>query len=308
MILENSLFENIVKSFIELKLLICLLPDKYFVKNLDKNPFYPFKQLNSYEFEYMYRYYYSGILCITFSIIFATISIFNFKIFKDYKSVSFFLAILLVVFISIILFLFSIISFNKRTIRLNLLKNKYDLLIQDKLIATNHIHNLYIRLNEKHILKTKLFYRLTLCGKNIENIVISSYSPNLQMIRNLGRRIAQNLFINYFDIHDVSFHQSKTDLWKFLVQEKEIILQKNKIYWKKPNLVRARFRCKKKNKIMKNNSMSLNLTMYDQSQTLSIIESDCRENSIVSSQELRLKLSKLANGLKAVKTISNTFY
>ena len=59
---------------------------------------------------------------------------------------------------------------------------------------------------------------------------------------------------------------------------------------------------------MKNNSMSLNLTMYDQSQTLSIIESDCRENSIVSSQELRLKLSKLANGLKAVKTISNTFY
>jgi hypothetical protein len=310
--LDNSLLENIIIRFIELKLIINLIPYRHFIKNFDKNPYYPFKQLNSYVFEYNYNCYFSGIICLIVSILLASISIINFKIFKYHKSVSFFLALLLLIFFSIIFFLFGIISFAKRTVRLNLLKNLYDLLIQDKLIATNHIHNLYIRLNEKHILKTKLVYRLTLCGKDMDTIIISPYSHNLQTIRNIGRRLAQNLFLSYFDIHDLSFHhsiinfcpldESKIDLWKYLIQEKEIILQKNKIYWKKPNLIQSKTKKKKR----KNNSMSLNLTACDQSQNLSIIESEgYRENSVVSSQELRLKLSKLANGLNAVKTISN---
>lgn len=305
--------EYFFRKLVEIKLLLMvyLMPDKNFMKNLDKNPFHPFEQLNSFLFEFSYKYYYLGIMCVTLTITFVSVIIFNLKS-SNHKSVSFFLSLFLLFLISVILFLFSIVAFTKRTIRINLLESKYELFFQDKLIATNHVHNLYIRLNERHLVKTKQVYRLTLCGKDIDSISVSPYSYGLQKLRYIGRRLAQNLFINYFDIQDLSLHhsiinycpldESKTDMWKFLIQEKEIILQKKPIYWIKPNLIRSNLEFKKQ---PFNNSMSLNLAVQDLSQPMSTIDSAESKETRLSSQDLRLQLSKLANTLKAVKNISN---
>ena len=300
---SNSEFEYLLKK-IKTNLKIFYEPENYLIEKLDKNPFHPFKQISSYLFECNYKYNYSGIISSTLSILFAFTSVVNFIEIFNYKCFLSWFTLLLIIFLSIFFLLLSLLSLTKRTIRLNLLQNNYEVFIGDKKIASNHLHNLYIRLNEKNILKTKLVYRLMLCGKDVDNISISPYSYNLQLFRQLGQRLAQNLFLNYFDIHDLSSHhsilnycplnKSKIDLWKFLFQEDKIILQKKPIYWLKPNLIRNKFKIK-------------SMVSSDKSKTALFMGPDEKigQNKDVSPQELKKQLSKLANTLKAVKTLYN---
>jgi hypothetical protein len=317
MVIENSNlgFEDLLKNFFETRILIYFLPDKYFMRKLDKNPFYPFNQLNAYLFEYSYRYYYTAFFNTILTVILTFISIINCVKILNFKSISSWFTVLLLFLLSILSFILSLISFTKRTLRLDLMQNKYQVFIENKLIACNHLHNIYIRLSEKHIVKTKIVYRLMLCGKNIDTIPISPYSYSLQLFRRLGRRLAQNLYLNYFDIHDLSSHHTilnycplnsnKTDLWRFLIQEKEIILQKKLIYWLKPNVARHKIKIYSSNLILKTLSRSISILASEQNHNRkeSSVKSTDQQRDL-SSQDIKDQLSKLANTIRAVKILA----
>ncbi|RNA22274.1 transmembrane protein -like [Brachionus plicatilis] len=123
------------------------------------------------------------------------------------------------------------------------LRRKYSFYIVDNLIIENDLHQIYIRLTEKVVVKNQTVFCLILNGKSIDEIEISSYCKNAQFLRKIGKKLSLNLGINYFDILDKSeqhqilnycqFHNFPDDMWKHMLSQTRIVIDKNMFYWKK---------------------------------------------------------------------------
>lgn len=122
-------------------------------------------------------------------------------------------------------------------------RNEIQIFFKNSLISENHLHQIFIRLREKCVVKNRLVYYLVLEGQDLDKLNISSYSSNLELVRKLGKKIALNLGVNFFDILNISKHHvvlnhcpssySSNDLWDFLINQRRIIIEKQPFYWKR---------------------------------------------------------------------------
>lgn len=241
---EKYLITIFDKFFIQIKQFI--EPETKLKYLTDQNPFYPFFQSNSYQYVYKYRLSsksFKNLLLaflsfILFSSIMDTIVDSNSTFYFLFWSTSIIALIFMIYF-----FLRFVVFFQNRTLIIDLLNKKYSFFVFDNLIIENDLHQIYIRLIEKLVVKNQKVFCLVLSGKNIDEIELSSYSKNEKILRKIGKKLSFNLGINYFDIMDKSkqhhiinfcrFDNNADDMWKHLLAQERIIISKNMFYWKK---------------------------------------------------------------------------
>lgn len=201
-----------------------------------------------------------------------------------------------------------------------MLNMKYYCFCGQKLVAENNLNKIFIKLEEKFVVKNKMIYCLVLDGKNVDKYVISSFCNDFKVLRKLGQKTALNLGINYFDILDSSqYHKilnfcpddfDSKDLWNFLFNQNRIIIEKQPFYWKRidkneqcsldyqENYSNASLSSNITIKSVKNvSSISLNLSKnlsYDQGQ-----------EAVISFNQLQNQLNILSQQIKAIKSLKN---
>lgn len=233
----NNIFVKI-KHFIE--------PEKKIKYLFNKNPFYPFSQSNSYQFIYNYRLgsriFINGLLACS-SLIILSFMIDNI-IYSESAIYSLFWSTGIISLIFMVYFILKfVIFFQKRTLRIEVLSRKYSFFIGKNLIIENDLHQIYVRLTEKSVVKNQKVFCLVLSGKSIDEIELFSYCKNEQFLRKIGKKLSLNLGINYFDILDKSkqhqiinfcqFKEYPDDMFKYLLNQTRMVISKNMFYWKK---------------------------------------------------------------------------
>jgi hypothetical protein len=240
------MFKLKFKRFIENNFLIIKYPEYYLNKSLNENPFYPFCQLDAYVFEYKYRKYSIAFLYLIASIFYLVSLVDICRIlFKNsielpnrlrFKCFSIIIICILSI-LSIFCLILSVYQLILRKICIDLIDNKYEFYLGNRLVHTSSLNHMYIRLNMKTIVRNKVVYRLCIFGRAIDTIVVSNYSYNDVKLRQLGYKIAQNLAINYFDTQDLSeYHEIFNYSARESMPNQKLNIKSDNIYWLKPNL------------------------------------------------------------------------
>lgn len=233
----NNLFVKI-KHFIE--------PEKKIKYLFNNNPFYPFSQSNSYEFIYNYRLgsrsFVNALLACSSLLIFSFMI--DNIIYCDSTIYSLFWSTA-VISLMFMFFFFSkfMIFYQKRTLIIDVLKRKYSFYVGKNLVIDNDLHQIYVRLTQKLVVKNQKVFCLVLNGKGIDEIELFSYCKNEEFLRKIGKKLSLNLGINYFDILDKSkqhqilnfcqFKEYPDDMLKHLLNQTRMVISKNMFYWKK---------------------------------------------------------------------------
>lgn len=209
---RKSLFRCIYERF----LVKYLKPERSFTLELDRNPFYPFVQTNSFECEFIYPRSFIQITLYVFLIVLATRYSFidGVNTFKESTLPKLFIEVLKILLKFIIL---TSISFNlirkpildlffERKLIIRQTESSYSFYLSGELYACHGLENLYLRIDAKYVLRNNIIYNLVVSGKDIETFEINSETYDLSRIRKLGRQLAYNLGINFFDVDDKSLH------------------------------------------------------------------------------------------------------
>ena len=82
----------------------------------------------------------------------------------------------------------------------------YEFYISTALVYRGQLRNVYVRLKGIGTAGGETYYCLIFNGYQMEELTITGYTTSLMKLRKLGRRLANRLNVNYFDVHDLSAH------------------------------------------------------------------------------------------------------
>ena len=92
-----------------------------------------------------------------------------------------------------------------RTYVINASQGFYEFYVGNAFIYRGRLRNVYVRLKGTGT-GDDTYYCLIVNGFQLEELHITGHTTNVNKLRKLGRRLALNLSINYFDAHDLSAH------------------------------------------------------------------------------------------------------
>ncbi|XP_077209677.1 cation channel sperm-associated auxiliary subunit TMEM249 isoform X2 [Paroedura picta] len=95
-------------------------------------------------------------------------------------------------------------NMNKRRLIINHNKGLYQFYIKGCLWQEGPLYQIYVRLVAQRDAYGKLFYSLIINGYRLEVLTLANLSSKFEQIDILGRRVARNLNLNYFDYEDIS--------------------------------------------------------------------------------------------------------
>ncbi|XP_053105287.1 cation channel sperm-associated auxiliary subunit TMEM249 isoform X4 [Hemicordylus capensis] len=95
-------------------------------------------------------------------------------------------------------------SMNKRRLIINHVKGVYQFYIKGRLWHESPLHQIYVRLMPQSDAHGKLFFSLIINGYHLEMLTLADLSNKYQEMDVMGRRLARNLNLNYFDYKDIS--------------------------------------------------------------------------------------------------------
>eukprot|EP00128_Syssomonas_multiformis_P010478 Colp12_sorted_trinity150504_noHs@25466 len=171
-----------------------------FARELEKNPIYPFTRISDKKLVYQIRYkrLYLSIFAFLVSLTLSIVWIVQGKANEQY-----FLFFVIVVLGS---------AFTATTYRhtrryvLNHETKTYTFAESRSRIFTGPFHNIYIRLCRTKSTMGQHYYYLVVNGYQMDKQILTQTSKNVEAMRSLGRKLAENLNINYFDEQNVSKH------------------------------------------------------------------------------------------------------
>uniref|UniRef100_A0A8D0BJ48 Transmembrane protein 249 n=1 Tax=Salvator merianae TaxID=96440 RepID=A0A8D0BJ48_SALMN len=173
-------------------------PEAILNKKLAENKYFPFQvqQPKVFVMEYYKDTLWKGVL--TF-VIFLVVSIFYFKAMQGTQDFSAFFVFGMLTGIWLIMS-----NMNKRRLIINHNKQIYQFYIKGILWQEGPLHQIYVRLVAQRDAYGKLFYKLIINGYRLEMLTLADLSNKFELIDSLGRRIARNLNLNFFDYEDIS--------------------------------------------------------------------------------------------------------
>ncbi len=175
-------------------------PENVLRKNLEKNPTYPFHEVEPNVYVFTVR---SGwlvlavILCLVTLI--TTVAVYAVAGGVDQSFV----------FAGIVFLGFLQMAFyhrRRKTYVLDGNRNMYEFYKGEDLIYTGNYHNVYIRLKGQKSGTGDTYFNVVLDGFLMDEESISSSTLHHKKLGRLGRRLAQNLNLNFFDYTDKSRH------------------------------------------------------------------------------------------------------
>nr|XP_060628782.1 cation channel sperm-associated auxiliary subunit TMEM249 [Anolis sagrei ordinatus] len=172
--------------------------EKKLTEKLQENKFFPFQlqQPKVFVMEYYKDMVWKGALLFVVSLVG---TVFYFRSEKGSQDFS------VLFFYAMVTGLWLIASnMNKRRLIINHAKDFYQFYIKGILWHEGPLHQIYVRIVAQRDAYGKLFYSLIINGYHLEVLTLSDLSEKYEILDNLGRRIARNLNLNYFDYQDVS--------------------------------------------------------------------------------------------------------
>nr|XP_056710573.1 cation channel sperm-associated auxiliary subunit TMEM249 [Euleptes europaea] len=173
-------------------------PEIKLSQKVQGNKFFPFQvqQPRVFVMEYYKDLLWKGALLFTVSLV---ASVFYFRAETGFQNfVGFFIY-------GITIGLWLIISnMHKRRLIINHNKERYQFYIKGCLWQEGPLYQIYVRLVAQRDAYGKLFYSLIINGYRLEVLTLANLSSKFEPIDILGRRIARNLNLNYFDYEDIS--------------------------------------------------------------------------------------------------------
>jgi hypothetical protein len=160
---------------------------------LELNPYYPFTQIDDGLFEYVIRYqrFAGGFFTLLLGAVLLIILIFT-----DSADSGWFLLPVLMVIMST----FAVVQY--RDARIYLVDNVhgvYSFSVGKKVVSEGELHHVYIRLRKRLHTSGRTYYYLVLNGYRFDQVFLSQATHELEELRELGRRLATTLHLNYFD-------------------------------------------------------------------------------------------------------------
>ncbi|KAJ6661448.1 hypothetical protein lerEdw1_014356 [Lerista edwardsae] len=117
-------------------------------------------------------------------------------------------------------------NIHRRRLIINHIKANYQFFIKGRLWHEGPMHQIYVRLVAQRDVHGKLFYSLIINGYHLEALILADLCEKYEEINMLGRRIARNLTLNYFDYADVSArHVIRHKPPEALKEDEEDVLQ-----------------------------------------------------------------------------------
>ncbi|XP_036159631.1 transmembrane protein 249 [Myotis myotis] len=96
-------------------------------------------------------------------------------------------------------------SLPRRRLVLNHMLGTYHFSIQGRSVCQGPIHLVYVRLALSSDARGRCFFQLVLCGHKLEPLILVQLSERYEQMEFLGRHIARQLNINYFDFPTTSY-------------------------------------------------------------------------------------------------------
>ncbi|GAV06535.1 hypothetical protein RvY_16504 [Ramazzottius varieornatus] len=90
------------------------------------------------------------------------------------------------------------------TIVLNYPKFRYEYYIGEQIMSVGPVVDLYVRMKVLFAGEEDMFYHIAIGAKYIPEIEFTQLSANGNLYRRVGKRLAETLHVNYFDIMDLS--------------------------------------------------------------------------------------------------------
>jgi uncharacterized protein YerC len=212
----NERLKDVLRHFRDEYILKYLKPERSFAFELEMNPFHPFKQTNSFEYEFTYQRSY--IKCFLYLIFLIWAMRYSFiegaQVFEItvLEAIPIAVTKVLLKFVILVCIFFNSIrkplldAYFERKLVIKHLENCYSFYLDDRLAACSSLENLYLRIDEKHVIRNKVIYSLVVYGRGVEPIETNSETSDLDRIRKVGRQLAYNLGVNFFDVDDKSLH------------------------------------------------------------------------------------------------------
>ncbi|XP_077788784.1 cation channel sperm-associated auxiliary subunit TMEM249 [Podarcis muralis] len=98
----------------------------------------------------------------------------------------------------------SISNIHKRRLIINHIKEVYQFYIKGILWQEGPLHQIYVRLIAQTDAYGKRYYSLIINGYRLEVLTLAALTDQFELLDSVGRRIARNLNLNFFDYEDVS--------------------------------------------------------------------------------------------------------
>ncbi|KAM4865434.1 cation channel sperm-associated auxiliary subunit TMEM249 [Thomomys bottae] len=173
--------------------------ERHLAKRLKNNSFYPFTQQQPGVFvlEYYLDTLWKGALLFLICLILVSCNFFR-QVQKQetWGFLAYGMAVGLWLLIS---------SLPRRRLVLNHTRGMYHFSIQGRTVCQGPMHLVYMRLALSSDAYGRSFFQLVLCGHKLEPLVLVQLSERYEQMEYLGRRMAQNLNINYFDYLATSY-------------------------------------------------------------------------------------------------------
>ncbi|XP_048338640.1 cation channel sperm-associated auxiliary subunit TMEM249 [Sphaerodactylus townsendi] len=176
----------------------CKNPEKNLSQKLQGNKFFPFQVMQPKVFvmEYYKDMLWKGALVFVVSLV---ASVFYFRAEMGSQNFSGFFIYGMIIGLWLI-----ISNMHKRRLIINHNKELYQFYIKGCLWQEGPLYQIYVRLVAQRDAYGKLFYSLIINGYRLEVLTLANLSSKFEQIDILGRRIARNLNLNYFDYEDIS--------------------------------------------------------------------------------------------------------
>ncbi|XP_070248214.1 cation channel sperm-associated auxiliary subunit TMEM249 [Myotis yumanensis] len=173
--------------------------ERQFARRLLNNSFYPFtqQQPNVFEFEYYLDTLWKGALLLLVCLILISSGLVSqVRNQETWGFPAYGVGVGLWLLVS---------SLPRRRLVLNHVLGTYHFSIQGRSVCQGPIHRVYVRLAISSDARGRCFFQLVLCGHKLEPLILVQLSERYEQMEFLGRHIARQLNINYFDFQTTSY-------------------------------------------------------------------------------------------------------
>ncbi|XP_061464298.1 cation channel sperm-associated auxiliary subunit TMEM249 [Rhineura floridana] len=172
--------------------------EKHLTEKLKENKYFPFQvqQPKVFVMEYYKDMIWKGALIFVLSLV---ICIFQCRSEQGTQNLAGFFVLGMLTGIWLV-----VSNIHKRRLIINHSRGFYQFYIKGILWQEGPLHQIYVRLVAQRDAHGTLFYSLIIKGYRLEALTLADLTDKCELIDALGRRMARNLNLNYFDYEDIS--------------------------------------------------------------------------------------------------------